>query len=363
MVNDGRKITVKVDADPAPYQRGLKTVERDTRTFGQKMKGRFKGLGAGIGGALAGVGSVILGLGASIRSAAEDADQAVMLEDALKRVAGVTDEAAAAVEEWIFQTSIAFGVADSELRPALLRLATATADVDTAQQLLTLAMDISAQTGKPLETVAKALGKAYRGQNGPLEKLTGLTLDAGDNAGAWAKNQDTLNKKFGGAAQTKADTYTGTVDNLSVAFDEIVESLGTQLLPLLEDFIDYLTSPEGKRALAAWIRSVEKLGEFLGEVGDALAWIGDQADKLPSWLRDWLVSPLPFVPKPSTSSYSAAGTALTSARRSSMTAAPSSTYAGTTVVVNGAIDPQQTARAVERVLNRAEVRAGRQRFV
>jgi hypothetical protein len=354
----GRKITVKVDADPKPYQRGLKTVERDTRSWSTRMRSRFsslKGVGVGI---LATVGTAILGLGASLRDAAQDADQTKLLEGALKRVAGATDEVNAAVGEWITQTSIAYGIADSDLRPALLRLATVTGDVARAQDLLGVAMDISAQTGVPLESVAKALGKAYDGQVKPLGKLTGLTLDGSDNAGSWARNQKLLNDKFGGAAQAKADTYTGTVDRLNVAFSEIVENLGTSLLPLLQDFADYLSSPDGKRDMQAFVRGTESLARTLGTIGDAIDDIGNAADNLPDWLREFLLSPGGILrlwadpTSPFTRSSMAAPTS--SARASS--------YAGTTVVVQGAVDVQATARTVQRMVQRADVRAGRQRL-
>ena len=59
--------------------------------------------------------------------------------------------------------SIQIGVADDQLRPAFANLARATGDVTKSQELLTLSTNISAATGKDLESVSIALSKAYGG--------------------------------------------------------------------------------------------------------------------------------------------------------------------------------------------------------
>jgi hypothetical protein len=348
----GRKITVKVDADDSGYKRGLKRVEKDTRSFGGKMKGAFASLKGGVAGVLAAVGGAILGLGASIKDAAEDADQAVMLADGLRKVADASKVATDAAEEWISATSIATGVADSELRPALLRLATVTGDVQTAQDLLNLSMDIAAQTGKPLEGVAKAVGKAYAGQRSPLEKLTGLTLKAGSNAGTWSKNQKLLNDKFGGAAQKRAATYTGTVERLNVAFDEAVEALGTELLPLLQEFADYLNTPEGKQDLKDLAQGIKDIGAALRDV---VRWFKELDASLPDWLDEFISGE--WVENALGRNNGGGGFVGPSGGGSSW-----ERNASARITVVAAVDPQQTARAVQRLVNTGDVRAGRKRF-
>ena len=72
----------------------------------------------------------------------------------------------ASVEKQILQTSLATGVTDDQLRPALQRLSLSTGDVTKSQELLNLALDISQATGKSLDTVANGLGKAYEWQHG-----------------------------------------------------------------------------------------------------------------------------------------------------------------------------------------------------
>jgi hypothetical protein len=131
----------------------------------------------------------------------------------------------------------ATGVADDSLRPALARLALSTNSTSKAQELLALALDISTQTGKPLEGVANALGKAYDGNTAALGKL-GVGLSSAElKAMSFTDVQTKLSDLFGGAAAKNAETFQGRVDRLKIAFDEGVEAIGYQLLPIIEKLI------------------------------------------------------------------------------------------------------------------------------
>ncbi len=66
---------------------------------------------------------------------------------------------------------IKHGVTDDQLRPAFSRLVRSTKDVEEAQNLLNLALDLASATGKPLEVVTNALGKAYDGNTTALSKF------------------------------------------------------------------------------------------------------------------------------------------------------------------------------------------------
>jgi len=63
-----------------------------------------------------------------------------------------------AVEAQILKTSLLTGKTDDELRPSFERLVRSTKDVEEAQKLQALALDISAGSGKSLEAVSNALG-------------------------------------------------------------------------------------------------------------------------------------------------------------------------------------------------------------
>jgi hypothetical protein len=133
-------------------------------------------------------------------------------------------------------------VADDELRPALGRLVRSTSDTEKAQQLLATALDISAATGKPLESVANALGKAYDGNTASLGKL-GIGLSAAElKTMNFTQVQGKLSDLFGGAAARNADTYAGRIARMQIAFDEAKETIGFALLPILEKLMGFINN-------------------------------------------------------------------------------------------------------------------------
>lgn len=228
-------LIIRIGADTKDAVAGIQRVNSELGkglTGGQKFKASvdkaFLPAVAAIG-ALVAVGQDFA------RQAAEDAAAADVLANALRNTTGATDKQVAAVEDWITAQGKLVGVADTELRPSLQILASATGSVTKAQELATLAMDVAAQTGKPLETVSSALAKAYTGNTTALSRLVpGLdatTLKSKD----MAKIQAELALKTKGAAKAAADAEGSTKRN-TVALAEAQEEIGKRLLPIMTKF-------------------------------------------------------------------------------------------------------------------------------
>lgn len=174
------------------------------------------------------------------KAAAEDAASATTLNKTLQNVTGATAKQASAVEDYITKVSLATGVADDELRPSLDRLVRATGSVTEAQKLQSLALDISAGTGKSLQTVTEALGKAQGGQLTALKKL-GINIDETTlKSGNFDAVLQKLSKTFEGQSAAAADTAQGKFKRFQVAIAEAQEEIGYALLPAIEKLIPYL---------------------------------------------------------------------------------------------------------------------------
>ena len=190
--------------------------------------------------AAAAVGTLGAALFDATKGAVEDAAAQDLLADALKRNTAATDAQIAANEDWISTQGKLLGVTDSDLRPAIAKLATQTGDLQKAQEGASLAMDIAAATGKPLSAVTDALAKAYGGNTKALAKLDpklkDLIKEGLDAEGAMSVLADT----FGGAATTKAGTAEGQFQRLKVSLDETKESIGAALLPIIEEVLPFL---------------------------------------------------------------------------------------------------------------------------
>jgi hypothetical protein len=198
----------------------------------------------------AGTGVLAKQLFDAARAAAQDEAAQKQLRLALINSTGATDEQIIGVEQLIDKMARATGVADDQLRPAMGTLARATGDLTIAQQLLKLALDISAATGKPVEDVTNALGLAYLGNTKALKALGIETKNADGSTKSFKEIQEELTKLFSGAAATSANTFEGKLARLKVAFDEIKERIGKAILPYLEKFADF--------TLNALVPAVEK---------------------------------------------------------------------------------------------------------
>ena len=218
------------DADSAVAQNSSKMSE-----FGKKAAAAFA-----IAAAAAAAYAVKLGVD-GVKAAIEDEAAQLRLASALKAATGATDAQIRATEDYISKTSLATGVADDELRPALQRLALSTKDTGKAQELLALALDVSKGSGKDLETVANALGKAQDGNTTSLGRL-GLGLSKAELATlSFEQLQTKLSDLFGGAAARNAQTFQGRIDVLKNGFNEAKEAVGTALLPIIERLVEFIT--------------------------------------------------------------------------------------------------------------------------
>jgi len=131
----------------------------------EKAFGKFGKTGVLVGAAFAAVSTaVVAGLGLSVKAAAEDQRSQELLEKQLYNTLRASEKTTKATEDFIGQMELATGVADDQLRVALGNLVRSTGDLTTAQDLLSLSLDISTATGKDLESVSIALAKASMGQ-------------------------------------------------------------------------------------------------------------------------------------------------------------------------------------------------------
>ena len=188
----------------------------------------------------------------------------------------------AATEDFISQMQFATGVADDALRPALGSLVRATNDLAAGQNLLGLAMDISAGTGRDLESVSLALGKAYNGNLAGLTKL-GIALDPNIiKTKDFGLAQAELTKQFGGAAAAAANTYEGQLKRLGTVWTELNETIGYAILNniYVKDAIGRLPD-----AAAAAIKAFGKEG-----LGGALNAFLDNMGVVGAYVKLWAAS-------------------------------------------------------------------------
>jgi hypothetical protein len=231
------KVTVSFDADLNQLKSGVKSATSEVSSFGDRVTDFGKK--AAIAFAVAGAAALAFAFDA-VKAAAQDQAAQELLAKTIEATTSATAAQVKGVEAYITKTSIAIGVTDNELRPSFSRLVKSTSDVEQAQRLLNLALDLSAATGKPLETVTNALGKAYDGNTTALGKL-GLGLDTNllkskDNDAIIRQLETTYGEFAEGAAETAAKKF----ERIKIATDEAKESIGAALLPIIEELSNYV---------------------------------------------------------------------------------------------------------------------------
>jgi hypothetical protein len=242
MATGSRTLKLSILADVDQLNKSLKAANSDVEDSSSKISDFGKKAGLAFAAAAAAAGAYAIKIGIDgVKAAIEDEAAQVKLASALRNATGATDDQIASVEKQILKMSLATGVSDDQLRPAMARLALSTGDAGKAQDLLALALDVSAQTGKPLEGVANALGKAYDGNTAALGKL-GIGLSSAElKAMSFEQVSGRLSELFAGAATANANTFAGRMERLKVTFDEAKETIGFALLPILEKLMTFMT--------------------------------------------------------------------------------------------------------------------------
>ena len=216
----------------------------------KKAKKSFGGLKSALGAVGIGFGlkAITDGLLDAAKAASADQKSMQLLNTQLVKNAKATDAQVKANDKFIDSLSNQVGIVDDELRPAMGQLVRATGDTKKAQDLLKLALDASATTGKPLALTARALSQAFAGNRTQLNRLFPTLKESKDLFGDLAKI-------VGGAAVQQADPFS----KFNVAMDNLKEKLGAVILPYLVDFIDTMMMPGGV---------IDQVSKFLDDVSN-----------------------------------------------------------------------------------------------
>jgi hypothetical protein len=245
---------------------------KQAETATQKLGNSTKNLGK----KLLAVFSVtaVLAFGRAVARAFSDAQkEAALLENALNGVN--LGFASPLIGQFIDKLALATGKAGGDLTNAFVALSAATGDATTAQKLLQTALDVSAATGKDLQSVSVALGRAFKGETTALAKLRIGFSTAELQAMDFDELLKTLQNKFTGAGARAADTYAGKLARIGQAADLAKEKIG-------EGFVDGLES--SGVSVEEFQKSIVTLGEnvgfALGKISSFATTIDTQFNKL-----------------------------------------------------------------------------------
>ena len=260
-IGGGKTLTVFLAADLKKFNTGMSQAQGGISGFAGSLKNL-------LGPAAIGAGIAIAGL--ATKMAVDGVNAALSDEEAMRKLALTMENVGLAhdtqkVEDYISTLERSLGIADDELRPAYDRLVRSLGDTEAAQDALKLALDVSAGSGKSLQAVTEALGKAYDGNISGLSRL-GAGIDASVIAsGDMQAITQTLANTFSGQAAESADTLRGRMQVLSTAVDNLEEAFGRGLLSPLADTSEATT--DAVKKLEQFESTAEAAGTAIGNVG------------------------------------------------------------------------------------------------
>lgn len=225
-------------------QRGIAPVDRQLRSS-------FRGMARGLGGIIAGVGLVQFFRGA-IDEAAEAERVIAQTNAVIESTGGVAGISADHVADLASELSELAAVDDEIIQQGANLLLTFKniRGEETFDATLQAALDLSAAMGTDLQGAVIQVGKAM---NDPLRGLQGLgragiqfsdsqkeaieqMMAFGNVSGAQEIILQELQDQFGGAAEANKTS----ADEMTVAWDNMKESVGQSLIPVLEDLAPVL---------------------------------------------------------------------------------------------------------------------------
>jgi hypothetical protein len=163
-----------------------------------------------------------------------------------------------AVTKFISDLERQTGVLDDKLRPAYQMLLTSTGDYIKSQDLLRTALDLSAMSGVDVVSVTADLSKAYQGNTRGLMKYQ-LGLNKTELAAmSFEEILARVAEVSSGQAQLAADSYSGSLDKLTVAGANASEILG-------RDLVTALASLGGADGLPKTLSLIESVAGALGK--------------------------------------------------------------------------------------------------
>lgn len=255
-----------IAADIGPWKKGLAEAESDLKKTTGRMGAVQKA--AGIAGG-AGLAALAVGTKKSVEAYMEAEKSQAKMVAQLKASGIAYEQHRKQIDDTIKKQSELSAFDDEDLTDSFTNLVRTTGDVTEALKLNATAADIARAKGMSLESASKLLQKAYNGSAGAAKKLgieiepvttaqdkleastkkaTDAQKDAAKRADETATKQKILAElqgTFAGQAEAYGETGAGAAERLQVATENLFESMGTLLAPVIEKISNLLAGLAG----------------------------------------------------------------------------------------------------------------------
>lgn len=283
-------LLTKLGLDASEFHKGLDDASKAADTSAGGIVKSLGGIGAGIAGGIAAgvavVGGAILG---GLVMATKAASEAQVVEAQLDAVLKSTGGAAGMNRDELLGMASALMKTtryedDAIIAGENIMLTFTNIGKEVFPQATETMLDMATALGTDAPGAAQLLGKAL---NDPIMGLTSLRrvgvqftdeqeemiktmMEAGDVAGAQAIILDKLGTSFGGSAVAAGNTFAGMLDRVKNMGGQLMEDIGTKILPLLETLgtklMEWLGSPAVQAAIDTLVEGIGTIATKVEEV-------------------------------------------------------------------------------------------------
>jgi hypothetical protein len=223
-----QELVVLVTANTSQFQSGMARAEGSTSKFATAAK---------VGLAIAAVAAVKF-VADSVEAYNEHQQALLQLQTTIKNSPALVGASTAAFEEQATALQNLTGFQDEEILKADAVLGRFGLTADQLQQINPLVLDYARATGQDAATAAGSLGKALLGNTRAL-KTIGISFTAtGDRAKDFATIQASLESKVAGLSEAYGKTLPGQLAIAAAKFDDVKESVGKAVIPILSKLLD-----------------------------------------------------------------------------------------------------------------------------
>lgn len=297
MADDKITLLLEIEADKRTGETTFKKLEKDAKDAGEsagkkygdgfsngsqkslgKLESSFKGSFSVIKGfaiaasaAVAAVGAAI-GVGKLIAAANQQEDAVNTLNSALIATGKFSKQASQDIQAFAssLQETTRFGD-EAILQNAALIQSLGNLDKEGLKGATKAALDLSSALRIDLGSAATLVGKAAAGQIESFSRYGVVIRKGATDAETFANALTAINSRFGGAAQRDVVTFSGALAQLSNAFGDIFEELGSVITnsPQLTAFIK-ATQQSFLILISSIKESASGIGEVFNSVVDAV---------------------------------------------------------------------------------------------
>lgn len=257
------QLKIQIVLDDGDVRTGFLDMEKQGQSTAKKLEGSFAALGAGIVAAF----SVVKTIGFLKQSASDamEAEKAINSFGAsLAQIGKFSQEAVSSFESYASQLQATTGISDDLIKQnAALLVSIGNLSGQGLNEATKAALDLSTALQIDVGTGFDLVAKAATGNVGALGRYGIKIDDSIPKSEKFAATLDLIQKRFGGLAETKLNTFEGSLTNLSNAFGEIRESIGKFIVssPALRETINSIA-----KVFFSLSESIEKVRLNSGDI-------------------------------------------------------------------------------------------------